>query len=94
MLGWIDKGAMSGYNRHGTAGYSLADHILSGHVDIWLIGGDQARNPSRPGPEQRAPWAKHVRPGRNDYDRSTPVGPTDETSRERLGQTTRRSDQA
>ena len=57
MLGSIDKGAMCGYNRHGTAGYSpLPITFCKASVDLWLIGGDRrethrdlAQNSERPG---------------------------------------------
>jgi hypothetical protein len=62
-------------------------------VAVWLIAGQQART-HRNLTEQR-------RPGRNMFAQGAMTkiarrrwGPTDETSRKRLGQATRRSDQA
>ena len=37
MLGSIDKGAVSGYNRHRTAGYSLLPITFVGHSDVFAI---------------------------------------------------------
>ena len=68
MLRPIDQSVMSGYNSHPTAGYSPLPVTF---CEVAWMSADGRRlgvKPSRPGPEQRAPWARHVRPGRNDND--------------------------
>jgi len=63
VLGSIDESAVSGYNPHPTACYSPCRSRICVIAEMSWEGRDQAGNPST---EQQAPWAKRVRPGRND----------------------------
>jgi hypothetical protein len=70
----IDQSVVTGYNSPQTAGYSPLPVTVCEQPRMSAAGQLPGVKPSRLDTEQQAPWAKHVRPGRNDeQDLPTPV---------------------
>jgi hypothetical protein len=61
-----DGSVVSGYNSHQSAGYSSLPVTVCEQARMSADGQSPRVKPVEPNPEQRAPRAKHVRPGRND----------------------------
>jgi len=62
----IKQSAVSGYNSHPTTRYSPLPVPFVNQREGLRMGGRPAVKPAGPDREQQAPWAKPVRPGRND----------------------------
>jgi hypothetical protein len=62
----IDQSVMKGYNSRQTAGYSPLPVTVCEQACRSADGQLPGVKQSRLDREQQAPWAKHVRPGRND----------------------------
>ena len=61
----VDGSVVSGYNSHQAAGYSSLQVTVCEQTRMSAHGQSPGMKLGEPKPEQQAPQAKHVRPGRN-----------------------------